>query len=170
MLSQHRKGDGDKEGSWYFSNETPTPASHLRKRHPPYIWGEEQANNLMSLVLPLPRGQLCVPLPVPIWLRCSASSDPLSVRRRGLGSNSNVTSASPLHERHANLGKGVPRERHNKSYTREHGGVEWGGMRATGGGGVQDTHEHNIGTSVLYRCATIYHVTPLMGRHVCMEK
>ena len=36
-------------------------------------------------------------------------------------------------------------------------------------GGVQDTHEHNIGTSLLYRCATIYHVTPLMGR-MCMEK
>ena len=43
------------------------------------------------------------------------------------------------HERHATLGKGVPRERHNKSYTREHGGVEWGGMRATGGGWVSKT-------------------------------
>ena len=38
------------------------------------------------------------------------------------------------HERHVKLGKGVPRERHNKGYTREHGGVEGGGMRATGGG------------------------------------
>ena len=74
------------------------------------------------------------------------------------------------HERHVKLGKGVPRERHNKSYTREHGGVKWGGLRATGGGGVQDTHQHNIGTPLLYRYATIYHVTPLMGPHMCMEK
>ena len=43
-------------------------------------------------------------------------------------------------------------------------------MRATGGGAVQDTHQHNIGTSLLYRCATIYHVTPLIGRQMCMEK
>ena len=38
------------------------------------------------------------------------------------------------HKRHVKLGKGVPRKRHNKGYTREHGGVEGGGMRATGGG------------------------------------
>ena len=31
------------------------------------------------------------------------------------------------HERRVKLGKGVPRERHNKGYTREHGGVEGGG-------------------------------------------
>ena len=54
-----------------------------------------------------------------------------------------------MHDRHAKLGKGVPRERHTKSCTREHGCVEWRGMRATGGGGVQDTHQHSIGTSVL---------------------
>ena len=75
-----------------------------------------------------------------------------------------------MHERHAKVGKGVPRARHNKSYTRQPGGVEWGEMRATGGGGVQDNHQHKIGTSLLYRCATIYHVTPLMGRHMGMEK
>ena len=39
------------------------------------------------------------------------------------------------YERHVKLGKGVPSERHNKGYTREHGGVKGGwGMRATGGG------------------------------------
>ena len=32
------------------------------------------------------------------------------------------------------LGQGVPRERHKKGYTREHGGVEGEEMRATGRG------------------------------------
>ena len=26
------------------------------------------------------------------------------------------------------------------------------------------------GISLLYRCATTYHVTPLMGHHICIEK
>ena len=41
-------------------------------------------------------------------------------------------------------------------------------MRATGGGGVSKTPTNT--TSLLYQCATIYHVTPLMGPHMCMEK
>ena len=41
---------------------------------------------------------------------------------------------SQTHERHVKLGKGVARERNNKGYTREHGGVEGMGMRATGRG------------------------------------
>ena len=74
------------------------------------------------------------------------------------------------HKRHVKLGKGVPRERHNKSYRREHGGVEWGGLRAIREGSVKDTQQHNIRTSLLYRYATIYDVPPLMGPHMCMEK
>ena len=38
------------------------------------------------------------------------------------------------------------------------------------GGGVEDTHQHNSVTSVVYRCATIYEVTPLMGPDMCMKK
>ena len=38
------------------------------------------------------------------------------------------------HERHVKVGKGVPREGHSKGYTRDHGGVEGGGMKATGRG------------------------------------
>ena len=50
--------------------------------------------------------------------------------------------------------------------------VVWrgGGNAGNRRGGVQDTHQHNMGTSLLYRCATIYHVTPLIGPHMCMEK
>ena len=43
------------------------------------------------------------------------------------------------HERHVKLGKGGPRERHNKGYTREHGGVEGGGGMRTTGRGVSKT-------------------------------